>query len=1152
VRTAQPGPAGPQQILDEVDAFWWKLWLPDNQTIHPDRWFETFDDFPAFPEVSPLTADTLASVIRAVPAGKAAGRDGWTYGDLKRMPAPALELLCDIFKCTERTGVWPEPIAHSFVAMLPKGGSGEPDDFRPVVLLSVFYRLWAKCRGREFQAFLRLAGVTPADRPNSAEQLAFDLAIRIAIAQAGGAAVSGLALDWSKCYDHLLLGLLHKLSAKLGIPAAIAKPMLAAYAQPRAVLLNGSIGPERRPVAGLAPGCPRATDWLALVIFMYTKSLVGAVPNVASRPYVDDITSDVTTGDVDESCAAVTAMVTHTMQFASDLAFKPNLIKSRRFSTSKEVRARLKLEPGPPLADAFLDLGVAQTPVRIAPAPFVRKRVGNGIGKLERTSVLSLSLLKRGRFAAASGVPSATYGSSVTALSIAALRSLQTAAFHAVWRSGARSAQELVFGLFVPWRGSPSAVCTVQPIQFLRDAIRRGVLDVITLAGLLDVRTPTGPVHAFVTACSRGGITLSLDATSMEFRGGLRMAWLSDSWYLVRQAILGSHTAKSYAAVALRRPGIAAALAHGIDRGLTLRFENSAWQESRKAALRVVLAGGVIVQKLAARWVAGGDRCPHCKLAVEDLSHLFWACPRWEKLRHTSLGSHSKAALLRLFGPASLNSGIIPNDRALVNAQAAAEACGSWPAVVQLPERVWTDGSCLHPADSPLRRATWGVVGRKPDGFDTLGAAIVHGRQTIGRAELSAIIWVSRCPGEAHAVIDAKYLTFCLGRCIGNTCPAALLEGKNGDLWRLLLRQVSLTWVKAHLTALQAEALGISEEDRLGNDAADLAASSLARTIAPSAELVVRRQYWKEGADALHCVLGSIQEAALDAHHAPGSAVRGRRRAKRARPKPKAKRPAIAKPVPPPLAEAAPGAVVHVLSPMIGPVVAGNSATWTCNLCNDIASGPTRLRPFAKALCHAEPRAALATKEVHLHDLVRVAGGWACARCRLGVPSHRRAAAARAKCPVPVVLVGHVPCALSCRQIQRNLSALELWRAPTVVAPGPPGPVVGPLAAPFRLVWRSHWIVAGGGRTACLSCGRAATARARVGLAASPCTGVAEVPSAGLVGPLLAGIFDASLDRAPPAWRARAVALRWRRIAASGGGPVGILVRNDPAAMPPD
>ena len=131
------------------------------------------------------------------------------------------------------------------------------------------------------------------------------------------------------------------------------------------------------------------------------------MPDVISRPYVDDIMSDVTTGEVDQACEAVATMVTHTTAFASDLAFQTNLGKSRRFSTSAVVRALLRGAPGPPVADAFLDLGVIQTPVRIVPAAYSRKRVGAGIGKLERTSVLSVSLLKRGRFVAASGVPSA-------------------------------------------------------------------------------------------------------------------------------------------------------------------------------------------------------------------------------------------------------------------------------------------------------------------------------------------------------------------------------------------------------------------------------------------------------------------------------------------------------------------------------------------------------------------------------------------------------------------------------------------------------------------------------------------------------------------------------------------------------------------------
>jgi hypothetical protein len=104
-------------------------------------------------------------------------------------------------------------------------------------------------------------------------------------------------------------------------------------------------------------------------------------------------------------------------------------------------------------------------------------------------------------------------------------------------------------------------------------------------------------------------------------------------------------------------------------------------------------------------------------------------------------------------------------------------------------------------------------------------------------------------------------------------------------------------------------------------------------------------------------------------------------------------------------------------------------------------------------------------------------------------------------------------------------------------------------ARPFRLVWRSHWIVKGGGRSACLACGRAATARPRISLEASACLGMSEAPSAALTGPLLAGIFDAALDRAPPAWSARAGALQ-RRSLPTRSFVVGNLVRFDPAARP--
>ncbi len=106
---------------------------------------------------------------------------------------------------------------------VPKGGSGLPEDHRPIVLLSVVYRIWAKARGPPFQAFFRAAGILPESKALAAEDLAYGLAVRMGVAKAGGVPIAGLALDWSKCYDNLLLDLRNKVASRAGIQEALAR-----------------------------------------------------------------------------------------------------------------------------------------------------------------------------------------------------------------------------------------------------------------------------------------------------------------------------------------------------------------------------------------------------------------------------------------------------------------------------------------------------------------------------------------------------------------------------------------------------------------------------------------------------------------------------------------------------------------------------------------------------------------------------------------------------------------------------------------------------------------------------------------------------------------------------------------------------------------
>jgi hypothetical protein len=100
--------------------------------------------------------------------------------------------------------------------------------------------------------------------------------------------------------------------------------------------------------------------------------------------------------------------------------------------------------------------------------------VAAGLGKLWRTSVLSLSLKRRCHFVAASGIPASMYGVASAPLSNRTLHTLVSAALAAIWRSTARCASELVFELFVPRRADPTAVSVTAPWLALRTALLAG------------------------------------------------------------------------------------------------------------------------------------------------------------------------------------------------------------------------------------------------------------------------------------------------------------------------------------------------------------------------------------------------------------------------------------------------------------------------------------------------------------------------------------------------------------------------------------------------------------------------------------------------------------------------------------------------------
>ena len=171
-------------------------------------------------------------------------------------PLALWDLLAEILTEVESTGRWPMAFRHNLVCLLAKGGTMAPDDRRPIVLLSAVYRVWAALRAGALRGWLRAVGVLAPGSGSGADVKAGDLALLLEEARAAGLPVSGLAVDWSKCYDRLPLAALADVAEAAGVPHEIAAPMLAAYGWPRRIKVDDLASEEITPSCGLAPGCP--------------------------------------------------------------------------------------------------------------------------------------------------------------------------------------------------------------------------------------------------------------------------------------------------------------------------------------------------------------------------------------------------------------------------------------------------------------------------------------------------------------------------------------------------------------------------------------------------------------------------------------------------------------------------------------------------------------------------------------------------------------------------------------------------------------------------------------------------------------------------------------------------------------------------------
>lgn len=155
-----------------------------------------------------------------------------------------------------------------------------------------------RCAGCGRRAARRGCGRFCGRRKSSAnaEKAAVDFmagTLGLAVDTASPGVVAGVAVDLSKSCDHIP-PMLREIADRAGLSAAIAGPMCEVYAFPHQVRAGGLAGQPRGPSRGLAPGCPAATDWMALLMYCWRVDAERGAPGTQARPYVDDLAAQPT------------------------------------------------------------------------------------------------------------------------------------------------------------------------------------------------------------------------------------------------------------------------------------------------------------------------------------------------------------------------------------------------------------------------------------------------------------------------------------------------------------------------------------------------------------------------------------------------------------------------------------------------------------------------------------------------------------------------------------------------------------------------------------------------------------------------------------------------------------------------------------------
>ena len=703
----------------------------------------------------PWSATQFRQVIKTYKRKTTRGPDAWDRNDLLALSDDRLTDLCHLFQHLESGHPWPTQLTTGFVCPIPKVEQAEvATQFRPIVLISLLYRLWASASSKTFLPFLS-SRISPHVFGYVHGRRAMDIwclvQIAIEVAHVTSQAVSGYCADLVKCFNRLprrpLFGLLGHLglSTKTLVAWENALGGLA-----RRFRIRQDVGPARLSVTGFPEGDPLSCVAMLCFNCVFDAYIKVFAPETIPFAYVDNI-------QLISSTAAMLQpgiLVMQTFMDAWDLSLDPD--KSYAWSSATTQRTHLR-GFGHMVRLSGRDLGAQMTYSKVTRKTVFHQRldsVAHMWTLLRRSSAPTWFRKLALRMAL---LPKLLHGCENAWIPRSTLDKLRSRCMFALGWDRAGANPLVRWALMQPTGSDPEFY---QLWQVLTCFWRLSRLFPMVRAAWgmtrqADELAP-GPLQSMDAALDLLG--WCLDADWM-----LHMDDFVCSWWLLNLdtlKILARHFWQQSLCSRWNRKDFSGLSSIDVEVSFSFRTPNLATNE----LLSTIQDGSFYTSNILAKFdVTKPAKCAWCGVE-DDLQHRALHCPRYASVRdeHPDV-SGRWPHMTRAF-----------NEHGLV--QANPHLWQHWQALMSLPDttevfyfevdrggpfHLFSDGSCTDGESCIKRLAAWGVIEMSSNRVVARG--VIPGLlQTIDVAELtgavSALRWTLKCHAQVVLHVDSQYV----------------------------------------------------------------------------------------------------------------------------------------------------------------------------------------------------------------------------------------------------------------------------------------------------------------------------------------------------------------------------------------------------------